>query len=51
VEALRSPPANRLQALVAERVRQFGIRVNDRWRACFVWTDGGLDRIEVVDDR
>ncbi len=50
LDALRSPPGNRLEALKADRKGQFSIRVNDRWRVCFVWTEGGPDRVEVVDD-
>lgn len=47
--ALRSPPGNRLEALKADRAGQFSIRVNQRWRICFVWTEAGPDRVEVVD--
>jgi toxin HigB-1 len=47
--ALRSPPGNRLEALKSDRAGQFSIRVNDRWRVCFVWTERGPDRVEVVD--
>ncbi len=49
LETLRSPPGNRLEALKADRAGQFSIRVNDRWRVCFVWTEAGPDRVEVVD--
>ena len=49
LEALRSPPGNRLEALKADRAGQHSIRVNDRWRVCFVWTERGPDRVEVVD--
>jgi proteic killer suppression protein len=49
LDALRSPPGNRLESLKADRVGQFSIRVNDRWRVCFVWTEGGPDRVEIVD--
>jgi toxin HigB-1 len=49
LETLRSPPGNRLEALRGDRAGQFSIRVNDRWRVCFVWTDAGPDRVEVVD--
>jgi proteic killer suppression protein len=49
LDALRSPPGNRLEALKADRAGQFSIRVNDRWRVCFVWTEGGPDRVEIVD--
>ena len=47
--ALRSPPGNRLEALKADRAGQFSIRVNQQWRICFVWTEAGPDRVEVVD--
>jgi toxin HigB-1 len=47
--ALRNPPGNRLEALRSDRAGQFSIRVNDRWRVCFVWTERGPDRVEVVD--
>ena len=49
LDALRSPPGNRLEALKADRAGQFSIRVNDRWRVCFVWTEAGPDRVEIVD--
>jgi len=49
LETLRSPPGNRLESLKADRHGQFSIRVNDKWRVCFVWTRGGPDRVEVVD--
>ncbi len=49
LDSLRSPPGNRLEALKGDRVGQFSIRVNDQWRICFVWTEAGPDRVEVVD--
>lgn len=49
LEVLRSPPGNRLEALKADKAGQFSIRVNDRWRVCFVWTEGGPDKVQVVD--
>jgi len=49
LDVLRSPRGNRLEALRGDRAGQFSIRVNDRWRVCFVWTEGGLDRVEIVD--
>jgi toxin HigB-1 len=49
LSALRSPPGNRLEALKADRTGQFSIRVNQQWRVCFVWTEAGPDRVEVVD--
>ena len=32
---LRSPPGNRLEALVGDREGQHSIRINDQWRICF----------------
>ncbi len=46
---LRAPPGNRLEALRGGRRGQHSIRVNDRWRICFVWRDGAAWDVEVVD--
>jgi proteic killer suppression protein len=46
---LRVPPANRLEALRGERAGQHSIRINDQYRVCFVWTESGPDRVEIVD--
>lgn len=49
LEALRSPPGNRLEALKKDRAGQHSIRVNDQWRVCFVWTLDGPEAVEIVD--
>ena len=46
---LRAPPGNRLEALKGDRAGQYSIRINERWRVCFVWTENGPDRVEIVD--
>ena len=46
---LRIPPGNRLEVLKGDRRGQHSIRVNDQWRICFVWKDGGADDVELVD--
>jgi toxin HigB-1 len=46
---LRSPPGNRLEALRGDRSGQHSIRINDQWRICFVWRDGGAEGVEIVD--
>jgi toxin HigB-1 len=46
---LRSPPGNRLEALQGDRAGQHSIRINDQWRMCFVWRDGGAEDVEIVD--
>ncbi|RXH08836.1 type II toxin-antitoxin system RelE/ParE family toxin [Bradyrhizobium guangzhouense] len=43
------PPGNRLEALKADRQGQHSIRINDQWRICFVWDDGGPRDVEIVD--
>jgi toxin HigB-1 len=46
---LRAPPGNRLEALKGERAGQYSIRVNDQWRICFTWREGGPANVEIVD--
>lgn len=46
---LSSLPGNRLEKLAGDRSGQFGIRLNDRYRICFVWTDQGDEQVEIVD--
>jgi proteic killer suppression protein len=49
VSDLRAPPGNRLEALKGNRMGQHSIRINDQWRICFVWRDGGAELVEIVD--
>ncbi len=49
LDDLRAPPGNRLEALRGDRRGQYSIRVNDRWRICFVWRDGEAWEVEIVD--
>lgn len=46
---LRSPPGNRLERLKGDRRGQYSIRINDRWRICFVWRAGHAHDVEIVD--
>ena len=46
---LRLPPANRLEQLKGDRAGQWSIRINDQWRICFRWTQGGAENVEIVD--
>ena len=46
---LRVPPGNRLESLRGGRSGQHSIRINDQWRVCFVWQDGGASDVEIVD--
>ncbi|HEX9593071.1 MAG TPA: type II toxin-antitoxin system RelE/ParE family toxin [bacterium] len=49
LDALRVPPANRLEALRGERAGQHSIRINRQWRICFVWRNGDAFDVEIVD--
>lgn len=49
LNSLRVPPGNRLEKLTGDRSDQYSIRVNDQFRICFVWTDGGADDVEITD--
>ena len=46
---LAASPGNRLEALRGDRAGQHSIRINDQWRICFVWRDGGAEQVEIVD--
>lgn len=46
---LRVPPGNRLEALKGDRAGRWSIRINDQWRICFVWDEGGPRNVEIVD--
>ncbi|WP_322510090.1 type II toxin-antitoxin system RelE/ParE family toxin [Anaerolinea sp.] len=49
LEDLRVPPGNRLEKLRGDREGQYSIRINDRYRLCFVWQDGDAYEVEIVD--
>ncbi len=49
LDDLRSPPGNRLEALKGDREGLHSIRINDQYRVCFVWTEGGIEEVEIVD--
>lgn len=49
LDDLRVPPGNRLEALKGDRIGQYSIRINEQWRVCFRWTEGGAEDVEIVD--
>jgi toxin HigB-1 len=49
LDDLRVPPKNRLEVLMGDRKGQHSIRINDRYRICFVWTSSGAEQVEIVD--
>lgn len=49
LEDLRVPPGNGLEALTKDRKGQHSIRINQQWRICFRWTEGGCEDVEICD--
>jgi toxin HigB-1 len=49
LETLRVPPGNRLEALKGSRDGEHSIRINDQWRICFVWRDGHVYDVQIID--
>lgn len=49
LEDLRVPPGNRLEKLVGDRAGQYGVRINDQYRICFIWRDGNVHDVEITD--
>ena len=49
LEALKSPPGNRLEALRGDLAGKHSIRINDQWRIVFRWTDAGPEDVEIID--
>jgi toxin HigB-1 len=49
LEELRVPPGNHLERLSGDREGQHSIRINIRWRICFIWKDGDAYQVEIVD--
>ena len=49
LQDLRVPPGNRLEKLRGDREGQYSIRINDQWRICFTWSEGGADDVEIAD--
>jgi proteic killer suppression protein len=50
-QALMLLPSNRFEALGGDRRGQYSIRINERWRICFEWSEGEVRpyNIEIVD--
>jgi proteic killer suppression protein len=49
LEALSSPPGNRLETLKGDLAGKHSIRINDQWRVVFRWTDAGPEDVEIID--
>ena len=49
LQELKIPPGNQLEALLGDRQGQHSIRINEKYRVCFIWTDFGPEQAEIVD--
>ena len=49
VKDLKIPPGNRMESLSGDRRGQHSIRINEQYRICFTWSDGGPYDVEIVD--
>lgn len=49
LDELRIPPGNRLETLLGNRRGQYSIRINQRYRICFRWSESGPSDVEIVD--
>lgn len=49
LDFMKAPPGNHLEALKGDRNGQHSIRINEQWRICFVWTETGPIKVEIVD--
>ena len=46
---LRIPPGNNLETLKGNRAGEYSIRINSKFRICFLWTEFGPDKVEITD--
>ena len=42
-------PGNNLEKLSGNRQGQWSIRINDRYRICFLWNSGSVSLVEITD--
>ena len=49
LDELKVPPGNHLEKLSGNRNGQYSIRINQQYRICFMWTDSGPDKVEIID--
>ena len=49
LDELTIPPGNRLEALKGDRKGQYSIRINQRYRICFIWIQQEASEVEIVD--
>jgi toxin HigB-1 len=48
LEDLLIPTGNNLEALKGDRAGQHSIRINDRYRICFIWKESNANDVEIT---
>jgi addiction module HigA family antidote len=49
INDLRIPPANRLEKLSGNLAEFYSIRINDKWRIIFMWSQGHAFEVQIID--
>lgn len=49
LQELKVPPGNQFEPLLGNRQGQYSIRINEKYRVCFIWTSLGPDQVEIID--
>ena len=49
IKDLQSPPGNRLEKLSGDLQNFWSIRINNRWRIIFQWTEQGPSEVQILD--
>ena len=49
LDDLRIPPSNHLEKLSGNREGQYSIRINNKYRVCFIWQENNAYDVEIVD--
>jgi len=48
INDLRIPPSNHLEQLKGDRNGSYSIRINDKWRICFMWRNAEVYEVEIT---
>jgi proteic killer suppression protein len=49
LDDLRVPPGNKLELLKGNRKGQYSIRINQKYRICFIWREFDAFDVEIAD--
>ena len=49
LQDLRTIPGGNLEKLKGNREGQHSLQISGNWRLCFVWDDGNVDHVELID--